>query len=311
MQHDGLAGEPLEIAGRKLVLTVDFEAFSPSSVRQWCVAMDSWAEASAQRQLRFDFFVAVEDIAALRAADSSMYRHFLDSLRRLVEGGVDVHPHNHGPFDPSSGRPATAKSDRRHVVPGYTKRASFYYDTVYRHEWDLQAWLDVVRTEHARLLADLGVQAPRHVAFRAGGWDHGASAADTRAYVEAVAGARFTYDSSASYGTYGTESWRVGKPYGENVFRLTPDLIEVAATWSVNCGVHPLSPRSIVSLARLLRQPGVATGRDGAAVAALHFDHLFTRSGAAPRRATAIISWLNRVRTLLGMTSVHVAELLS
>lgn len=310
---EGLVGDPIAVAGRKLVLTVDFEAFTSASLLVWGAAMDAWAEATARHQLRFDFFIAVEDVAALRVADPSGYQRFLEHLRHLANAGVDVHAHNHGPYDPETGAPATPKGDRRHVVPGYPKRASFYYDTVYRQERDLGAWLDVVRAEHGRLLADARIPSPSRPAFRAGGWDHGAAIQETRAYTEAVASARFAYDSSASYGTYGTKTWRVGKPYGDNVFRLRPDLIEVAASWSVNCGVHPLSPRGATSLARLLRQRGIAMERkNGAAVAVLHFDHLFAdgRADRAPRRAVIAVSYLARIRSLLEIESVRLADVM-
>jgi hypothetical protein len=88
--------------------------------------------------------------------------------------------------------------------------------------------------------------------------------------------AGFSIDSSASAGEFGTSTWRVGAPFGANVFWLAPTLLEVAPCWSLDCGAPTISRSTAHSGYELLSQTRLwPPSRPGALVTVLHFDHLF------------------------------------
>jgi len=274
----GLRVGSLEPEDRRWLLTVDFEAFEARTAGLWAWAVERWAERASQGHWRFAFFVALEDVAQLRATSPNAHSRMLEALAALHDAGGELHAHNHGPFDPETGVPATSPAARRHRVAGYRKRASFFYDVVHRHCLDPGAWLTTVRAEQVRLAREAGVPPPRRAVFRAGGWDHGATPDECRSYLRALARAGFEIDSSASSGVFGTRSWRVGAPFGENVLLLESGVAEVAANSSLDCGSGPRSLSSAAATLRLAAQPRLWAPRtNGLVVTVLHFDHLFHR----------------------------------
>jgi hypothetical protein len=270
----GLSDARLSTAGRSWLLTVDFEAFPANRLDNWLEAMDHWASLSARGNWRFSFFLALEDVVRLRAGARSSYCSFLQAVKELHHAGTRFYPHNHGVFDPRTGLLAP---DRSHRIPGYRKRASFVYDVIHRHGEDLSNWIRHLIFHYDGFLTDAGLPRPDRLAFRAGGWDHGDTLETSRAYVRALDQNAVSYDSSASSGQFGTRTWRVGAPFGSNVFALSPSLVEVAPCWSLNCDAKLLSRHGAASLARLARQPRAWLSRTlpGAFVTVLHFDHLF------------------------------------
>jgi hypothetical protein len=274
----GLSDARLSTAGRTWLLTVDFEAFLPDSLGNWLEAMEQWASLSARGNWRFSVFLALEDVVRLRAGAQSSYRSFLHAARQLHRAGTRFYPHNHGVFDPTTGLLAP---ERSHRIPGYRKRASFVYDVIHRHGEDLSNWLRRVIVHYDEFLADAGLPRPDRLAFRAGGWDHGDTLETSRAYLRALEQNWVSYDSSASSGEFGTRTWRVGAPFGSNIFALSPSLVEVAPCWFLNCDAKLVSRHGAATLARLARQPTVwlSRTRPGAFVTVLHFDHLFRTAG--------------------------------
>ncbi len=271
----GLSSGPILCTERLWLLTVDFEAFRPSSLDVWLAAMEAWGEAMLRTQLRFSVFLSLEDVAALRAQDPSGYGRFVKAVSTLHAAGCRFYPHNHRVFDTTTGdmRERTHKS---HHVPGYTKRTSMFYDVVRLNNLPFSEWLSSLDAEDSRLHDDAGIPRPAQRAFRPGGWDHGSEAEEIRAYVAALASAGFRFDSSATAGVYGTPTWRVGAEFGQNVFSLGDDMVEVAASSWLNCGHGPRSARTAMLVARLLRQHHFVTPwHSGIQCTVLHFDHLF------------------------------------
>jgi hypothetical protein len=273
-ERQGLSEGQLSTVGRSWLLTVDFEAFSAQGLDNWLTAMEHWACLSAKDNWRFSIFIALEDIVRLRAEEQSLYHAFLQAVRRLHEAGAGLYPHNHGVFDPRTGLLAPV---RPQAVPGYRKRASFLYDVIHRHHESVSDWIGQVLYHYDEFLSDAGIAAPNRLAFRAGGWDHGDTPESSRAYVQALEQNSVAYDSSASSGQFGTRTWRVGAPFGANVFALSSTLVEVAPCWFLNCDGKLVSRHGVASLARLARQPRLWRSRTlpGAFVTVLHFDHLF------------------------------------
>jgi hypothetical protein len=283
----GLSGGRLSPTGRSWLLTIDFEAFPAEGLDEWLKAMEQWASLSVRGNWRFSIFLALEDVVRLRAGRQSSYHAFLQAIRRLYEAGTSFYPHNHGVFD-STGILAAIRPQE---VPGYRKRASFVYDVTHRHGRDLSDWIGQIVDHYDEFLADAGIGRPDRLAFRAGGWDHGDTAESSRAYVRALEQNSFCFDSSASSGKFDTRSWRIGAPFGSNVFALSPSLVEVAPCWFLNCDAKLVSHHGAAALARLARQPRawLPLALPGAFVTVLHFDHLF-RTGPPDGRSLAMAS---------------------
>jgi hypothetical protein len=276
LEAAGLSTAKLNSGTRDWLITIDFEAFAPSEVALWSKAMLTWAECTRSAGLRFAIFIALEDIARLRSVDPTGYAHFLFAARALHEAGCVFHPHNHQLFDDDAGTrpPAIGGSDR---APGYRKRISLYFNIVHREKMQLRPWLSQLGLCYQRFLDEVGVPAPDRRAFRAGGWDNGSTATELNDYVDSLSALGYTYDSSATSGEYGTSSWRIGAPFGENVFGLKGGVTEVATTFSLDCGVSLLTLECLrgIQVAVANSAPLGVRRKPGVIATVLHFDHLF------------------------------------
>jgi hypothetical protein len=274
----GLRGPALELRRRRWLLTLDFEAFTPDTAQLWCDAMRRWAAASRSGGWRFAFFVSVEDVARLRAAAPTVYAEFVAAAQELHASGVEYHPHNHCVFDPDTGRTPTPAAERsRRAVSAYSKGASMYYDVRYRNGLTFRAWLPTIVRAYDAFLDEVGARRPVSLAFRAGGWDYGSTQDDVMDYLAALVESDFSFESGAVTGTYGTRGYRIGLPFGQNVFPLIPPLIEVAPTDSLNSGAKLGTVPSFGWLSRLVRQTRLwmPPFAPGLLVTVLHFDNLF------------------------------------
>ena len=275
-QEAGLVCGGVSVSRRQLVLTVDLEAFAASRVDLWCHAMAEWGREAAAAGLRFSHFVSMEHVSRLRTRHPEAYGRFVLGIRSLLSGGSNIYPHNHCVFDPATGAfPGEASGWPQHIA-GYRPRASMFYDVVRRQGLNLTAWLVVVTAEYERLLRDARVSPPSTRAFRPGGWDHGSTVDEVRTYVAALRACGYRVDSSDASGEFGHRTWRVGAPFGQNVYALSGGLIEVAPSWSLTCGTGLASRRGLAAFGSLMKQPRMWLCRGpGAAVGVLHFDHLF------------------------------------
>jgi hypothetical protein len=309
----------LATADRGWLLTIDFEAFDHEGIRGWLEAMRLWSSLSHAGNWRFSLFLALEDVVRLRATDGSSYDAFLRVAKELHEAGNEFYPHNHGVFDSKTGLLAAV---RPQLVPGYGNRASFAYDVLHRHGRDLAEWIGRVLAHYDNFLADAGIRRPERLAFRAGGWDHGDTKESTRQYIRALEGNSFSFDSSASAGTFGEKGWDPGVPFGSNVFALSDSLVEVAPCWSLNCGRGLASRDAMSSAWRLVHQSRVLRSRrsPGAFVTVLHFDHLFgpdlqrspagrTASRAIEKRVTRFFRVIGVLRKTLNLRSTTFEDL--
>jgi hypothetical protein len=315
----GLDSGPLDAGSRSMVLTVDFEAFDAATVPLWASAMAHWVQRAAGAGLRFTYFVSVEDVVRVRDEDVRGYQVLVDGLRALEGAGGSLHPHNHRVFDRDSGRTMTPRGAAPHRIDGYPRRASVFYDVVYRHRRDWGAWMSELREVYEAVLADAGIAVPDRLAFRPGGWDHGVTRDDLEQYLEGLRGAGYRIDSSATSGVFGTPSWRVGAPAGSNLYGLSPDLVEIAPCASLDCGAAPLAQPTLSFLRSVARQGALWRPPLGgvAFVVVLHFDHLFHRAGHQfavrdeRRIRRRIDGWMRRLallRELLRLESVLLDE---
>jgi hypothetical protein len=284
------------------LVTVDFEGFRPAVIPQWRAAMTAWAEEAAARSLPSVFFVSVEHVLRLRTAQDGAHASLVAGLRELVEAGVELQAHNHCAFDAQTGAPLRG-GELPARVPGYAKRPSMFYDVVRSNGIAIDAWIPQVVTSLRALRADVGHKvAP--FAFRPGGWDSGGTDGEIVSYVDALARAGVAYDSSASHGVYGCRSWRVGLPFGRNVFVLRGGVVEVAATGAWNCGSRM---SDLVAALRVLAQPQtyLPPRRSGILAPTLHFDHLVSPDdapAASGRRAASAVRTLSRAAATLHLT---------
>jgi hypothetical protein len=277
LETAGLSTTKLSSRTRDWLITIDFEAFSPSDVDLWSKAMLEWAECAWSAELPFAVFVALEDVAMLRAANPAGYARFLSAARAMHDAGCVFHPHNHQFFDDETGtRPRiVGEGDAR--SPGYRKRTSFYFDVVHREGYRLRSWLGVLEASYRRFLTEMRVPVPNRRAFRAGGWDNGSTTAELSDYVESLTAFGYTYDSSATAGEFATSTWKIGAPYGENVFGLRGGITEVAPTFSLHCGTSLLTADGLRNVYAGVAGSSALAARPkpGVIATVLHFDHLF------------------------------------
>jgi hypothetical protein len=298
------------VSGREWVLTIDFEAFGLEAAEVWTQAMRHWARRSAEHSFRFSIFLAYENVVQLREADGAAFDEFVDALREMRRAGATYHLHNHYLFDLGTGRRPAIDEERDPRNP-YPKRRSLFYDVVHRHGYPLGRWLLDLERAYSAFLEHAGLPEPRQRAFRAGGWDHGVGERDLRAYVDALREADIAIDSSASTGVFGTSSWRVGAPFGENAFWLAPGVLEIAPCLALDCG-STWRPRTIAATVRAIAAQRRLLTRDhpGALVTVLHFDHLFRSSHVSiERRVDGFFALLRILRSLLRLRSIGFEDL--
>ena len=286
----GFRGPEVPATRRAWLLTLDFEAFTAQTASLWHEAMRRWAAHCRAGGWKFSFFVSVEDVVRLRAESSGLYDEFLEAAAELHSAGVEYYPHNHCLFDVSTGRRVTSSAERKRQVHGYPKRPSMYYDLAYRNGATFRGWLPKLMWAYDQFLEDARISRPPALAFRAGGWDYGATKADVSDYLEGLVAGGFAFESGAASGIRGTRSWRIGAPFGSNTFRLVPPLIEVAPTDSMNCGAAVGSIPYFGWISRILRQPRLwrPPFAPGVLVTVLHFDHLFHVGHGTSTRAFAV-----------------------
>jgi hypothetical protein len=302
----GIATDEVVIRRRSWVFTIDFEAFAPAEIDMWIDAMNRWAEVSARRFWRSSVFLALEDVVRLRALQPHDYHRFLRAARRMAEAGAKFYPHNHGIFDERTGR---LRPGRPAQVDGYRKRPSMFFDVVYRHHLDIGEWIAHLWAHYARFLDEAELPLPSRPAFRAGGWDHGTTEGDARAFISGLTTAGFAWDSSACAGTYGTRTWRAQTPFGQNVFGLTPTLTEAAPCWSVDALGRLSDPRTAHAVLKALQHPKLWLQRPGVFVTVFHFNNLFRAYGRARASSIAqpiegLFSKLEAFRSLLRLPSI-------
>lgn len=259
--------------GRRALFTVDFEAFTAERVSVWSIAMEAWAQAASERGIPFAFFVSLEHVAALRVADGAAFGELTRGLRAMSRAGCELHAHNHCWFDRVTGVRSVDRAAVSPPVSNYPHRASMWYDVVRRNGRDWSGWAKELRSEYERLLVDVDVPPPRALAFRAGGWDTGTSAADWAEFVEGLDDAGFSVDSSE----LGRLSDSRPGEFSRGAYALTRNLVELAPCVWMNCGAQSLIRRFPAPPRAALRQWRVAVSgrRQGVLVVVLHFDHLF------------------------------------
>jgi hypothetical protein len=273
----GYSQGQIPVRERYWLLTADFEAFNSGNIATWLMAMRHWANRSRRYRFPFCFFMAMEDVVALRVDAPGAYNEFLESIALLHRSGTRFYTHNHSVFDIETGR--CAATPDTNPPEGYTKRRSMFYRAHYVEKVDFTEWVDTLTASYKRFLAEAHLPPPGVLAIRAGGWDYGSSPADLQKYIEALSHAGYGIDSSGCSGVFATPSWRMGTDYQSNVFRLTPNLIEVAANQALDCG-HSLERQ---------RSPfeGQSAG-PGVYVHVLHFDHLFHERASGAYRVFAV-----------------------
>jgi hypothetical protein len=320
----GFRGADVSATRRAWILTLDFEAFTAETAPLWHEAMHRWAARCRDDGWKFSFFTSVEHVVRLRAASATLYDDFLEAAHELHRAGVEYHPHNHCLFDPSTGDRATPKAERERQVEGYPKLPSMYYDIAYRHGKRFREWLPTLMQAFDEFLHDGNIKRPLALAFRAGGWDYGSTKADVSDYLEGLAAEGFAFESGAVSGFRGTRSWRLGAPFGSNIFDLVPPLVEVAPTDALNCAARAGSIPYFGWVTRILRQPRLWAPPfgPGVLVTVLHFDELFHsgRGSSArhfvvhdrpeiARRIDAFFKRIGVARRLLRLDPVSFAEL--
>jgi hypothetical protein len=301
----GLSTEDVVIRGRFWAFTIDFEAFYPNDIDIWIKAMDHWAKITSLEEWKSCIFLAIEDVVRLESERPREYARFLEAARRMSSGGATFYPHNHGIFDESTG---LLVEYRPELVPNYPKRASMFFDVVHRHGRDIREWIGYIGSRFDDFIIAAELPRPARLAFRAGGWDHGVTESDVRAFVDGLTSAGFAWDSSASSGVFGTRTWRIGAPFGKNVFGLAPNLIEAAPCWSADALGRLHQPRTAKTLIGLAQQADLWRRHPGIFVTVFHFNNLVVGDGTAKNVIRRIETLFSKLRLIQGFLGIPTAD---
>lgn len=182
-------------------------------------------------------------------------RSVIEDLVTMIDSGDDCQLHLHGLLDPSLLDYLKAE-EKIHVKESgigeaqtYRQRKSFFFQTFYRRGYhDMVASL----TYGKRFLEKSFYAGKKDVlAFRPGGWDHGATSQDTLLYFYALADAGLIANSGLSTGTFEGPDFRVGNDPGHNLATVLSGaqrLVEVSPTAGPGGYINPVLPHDLNKL---------------------------------------------------------------
>lgn len=182
-------------------------------------------------------------------------RALIEDLASMIDRGDDGELHLHGLLDPAL-MDYLKSEEKIHIkelgiaeAQTYRQRKSFFFQSFYRRGYrEMVASL----TYGKRLLEKSLYSGKKQVlAFRPGGWDHGATSQDTLFYFYALYDAGLIANSGLSTGTFGGADFRVGNDPGHNVATVLGGeqrLLEVSPTAGPGGYVNPVLPHDLNKL---------------------------------------------------------------
>jgi hypothetical protein len=234
------------------VLTEDFEPLTGSTtdVDQIREAIAFASSLSSTYGIPWTHFVDANTLAPAYVSDDAEIKQrcqaMVADLKQLVKGGDDCELHFHGQIDARL-LDLLRSQNRLHIKSSgiestdYRQRRSFFFNSFYYEGYrGMVATLSYGKQFLEQAIYDGQEQV---LAFRPGGWDHGASIEDTRLYFKALGDAGLIANSGLSFGDFGTPDFGVGNSPGGNVATVTvgdKSITEVSPTRAPGDYVNPV-----------------------------------------------------------------------
>lgn len=183
-------------------------------------------------------------------------RSMIEDLALMIDRGDDCQLHLHGLLVPAllaylkSEEKIHIRESRAAEEQPYRLRKSFFFQSFYRRgHREMVASL----TYGKRLLEkSLYAEKKQILAFRPGGWDHGATSQETLLYFYALVDAGLIANSGLAGGTFGGANFRVGNDPGHNLATVLGGeqrLFEVSPTAGPGGYINPVLPHDLNKLA--------------------------------------------------------------
>jgi hypothetical protein len=219
---------------------------------------------SSNHRVPWTHFVDVNTLVPAFVSDDSAIKErcnqVIADLAAMTAAGDDCELHLHGPMNPELASYLRAQ-EKLHVKESgvvdaepYRQRRSFFFNSFY-----VRGYREMVAslTYGKRLLEKSIYNGTKQVlAFRPGGWDHGANSQDTLLYFYALRDAGLIANSGLSVGDFGGKNFRVGNDPGHNIaFVLAGEqkIFEVSPTAGPGAYVNPVLPNDLNRLANSVR----------------------------------------------------------
>jgi len=243
------------------LLTEDFEpeVSSASDLESIRDVLKFASELSSKHGIPWTHFVDANALAPAflsnDPATRQQCRSMIDDLARMIGRGDDCQLHLHGLLD-SALLDYLKAEEKVHIKESglaeaqtYRQRKSFFFQSFYRRGYrDLVASL----TYGKRFLEKTLYPGKKQIlAFRPGGWDHGATSQDTLLYFYALSESGLIANSGLSTGTFGEADFRVGNDPGHNIATVLGGehrLFEVSPTAGPGGYINPVLPHDLNKL---------------------------------------------------------------
>ena len=243
------------------VLTEDFEpsVATPADLENIREVLKFASELSSKHGVPWTHFVDANVFAPAFLSDDvaskQLCRSMIEDLAAMIEKGDDCELHLHGLLSPDLLEYLRSEEKLRIREPGlsdaepYRQRKSFFFQAFYRRGYrELVTSLSYGK----RLLEKTLYGGKTHVlAFRPGGWDHGATKQDTLLYFYALSDSGLIANSGLATGDFGGENFRIGNDPGHNLANVLTGqqrVFEVSPTAGPGGYVNPVLPHDLSTL---------------------------------------------------------------
>jgi len=243
------------------LLTEDFEprVDSTSDLDSIRDVLKFASELSSKHGIPWTHFVDANALApAFLSSDPATKQRcqsMIQDLARMIDAGDDCQLHLHGLLG-SALLDHLKAEEKIHIKESgvaeaqtYRQRKSFFFQSFYRRGYREM----VASLTYAKRLLEKSLYAEKKqvLAFRPGGWDHGANSQDTLFYFYALSDAGLIANSGLSTGTFGGPDFRVGNNPGHNLATILGGeqrIFEVSPTAGPGGYINPVLPHDLNKL---------------------------------------------------------------
>lgn len=243
------------------LLTEDFEprvdsASDFDSIRD---VLKLASELSSKHGVPWTHFVDASTLApAFLSNDPAIRRQcrsMIEDLALMIERGDDCQLHLHGLLGSAMLNYLKAE-EKLHIKDSgaaeaqtYRQRKSFFFQSFYRRGY--REMVGSLTYSKRFLEKTLYAGKKQILAFRPGGWDHGATSQDTLLYFYALSESGLIANSGLSSGSFGGADFRVGNDPGHNLATVLGGeqrLFEVSPTAGPGAYINPVLPHDLNKL---------------------------------------------------------------